>query len=49
MADLLYRSPELAGDVVFGLRALLLLEERFGARLLSCWEQGRTSLLRSLD
>jgi hypothetical protein len=46
LPDLLDRAPELAADVVLGLRASLLLEERFGAHLLACWEQGRSSLLR---
>jgi hypothetical protein len=44
LRDLLARSPQLAGDVVLGLRGLLLLEERFGAHLTACWESGRSSL-----
>jgi len=41
-------EPELAADVIFGARALLHLEARFAARLLSAWEAGETSLRRSL-
>jgi hypothetical protein len=41
-------EPELAGDVVFGARALLHLEDRFARRLLACWKEGETSLRRPL-
>jgi hypothetical protein len=41
-------EPELAADIVFGARALLLLEDRFARHLLSSWEEGRTSLRRPL-
>ncbi|HEX2389427.1 MAG TPA: iron-containing redox enzyme family protein, partial [Solirubrobacterales bacterium] len=37
-------EPDLAADILFGARALLLLEARFADRLLQCWEQGRSSL-----
>lgn len=46
LRDLLARDPHLAGDVVLGLRAASLLEERFGEHLLSCWQDGRSSLRR---
>jgi hypothetical protein len=39
------RSPELAADVVFGLRASLMLEDRFRRRRRR-WEAGRSSLRR---
>jgi hypothetical protein len=42
------REPELAGDIVFGARALLHLEDRFGRRLLGAWEEGATSLRQPL-
>jgi Iron-containing redox enzyme len=42
------QEPELAADVVFGARALLLLEDRFARRLLAAWERGETSLRRPL-
>ncbi|MDX6603368.1 MAG: hypothetical protein QOF13_2570, partial [Solirubrobacterales bacterium] len=41
-------EPELVGDIIFGARALLHLEGRFAARLLSAWEAGETSLRRPL-
>jgi hypothetical protein len=42
------QEPELAGEIVFGARALLHLEDRFGRRLLSAWEEGGTSLRQPL-
>jgi hypothetical protein len=45
LADALAREePELAGDIVFGARALLALEARWGQHLLAAWRAGRTSL-----
>jgi Iron-containing redox enzyme len=40
-------EPELAPDILFGARALLALEARWGAHLLGCWSRGETSLRRS--
>ncbi len=49
LADGLARAePELADDVVFGARALLALEGRWAAHLMSAWERGATSLLEPL-
>ena len=45
IGDLLDREPELAADVVFGVRATEFLEGRFGEHVLSAWRAGRTSLL----
>lgn len=42
------QEPDLAADILFGARALLFLEDRFGGHLLEAWEQGRTSLRRPL-
>ncbi len=42
------QEPELAADILFGARALLLLEDRFARRLLGAWAEGRTSLRRPL-
>jgi hypothetical protein len=42
------QEPELARDILFGARALLDLEDRFGRRLLADWKAGRSSLLRRL-
>ncbi|MFN8218451.1 MAG: iron-containing redox enzyme family protein [Solirubrobacterales bacterium] len=41
-------EPRLAGDVLFGARALLALEALWGGRLLAAWEDGRSSLRRPL-
>jgi Iron-containing redox enzyme len=38
-------EPELGGDILFGLRTLLLLDARFAAHLLGCWERSASSLL----
>jgi len=49
LADGLAREePELADDIVFGARALLALEARWGRHLLEAWRAGRTSLRRPL-
>ncbi|RZQ60214.1 iron-containing redox enzyme family protein [Amycolatopsis suaedae] len=42
--DLLAREPELAADVVFGIQATEVLEQRLGERMLSAWQEGSTSL-----
>jgi hypothetical protein len=42
------QEPELAGDIAFGARALLLLEDRFARRLLAAWHAGESSLLEPL-
>lgn len=44
LADLVAREPELAGDVVFGMRALTLLEDRLGDHLMRSWDAGSSSL-----
>ncbi len=41
-------EPALAGSVVFGARAVKLVEQRLTAHLLDAWREGRTSLLRRL-
>jgi hypothetical protein len=38
------QEPRLAGDILFGARALLTLEARWASRLLGAWEAGETSL-----
>ncbi|MGP4003835.1 iron-containing redox enzyme family protein [Streptomyces sp. 8N706] len=48
VADLLAVSPELAPDVVFGIQATEVLEDRLAAHLLGCWQRGETSLRRPL-
>lgn len=37
-------EPELAGDIIFGARALLYLEDRFARNLLDSWQRGESSL-----
>ena len=39
------QEPDLAGDILFGVRALLLCEKRFVTHILEAWERGETSLL----
>ncbi len=41
-------EPALAGDIVFGARALMLVEDRFSRHLLDAWSAGRSSLLSPL-
>ncbi|GAY09731.1 iron-containing redox enzyme family protein [Pseudonocardia sp. N23] len=48
LAPLLAAEPGLAADVVFGIRASLLLGDRMQDRLLGSWERGESSLLRPL-
>jgi hypothetical protein len=46
LADGLARAePDLAADILFGARALLGLEARWGEHLLGCWRRGESSLL----
>lgn len=47
-AGLAAQEPELASDVVFGARALVVVEERFTRRVLDRWGGGRSSLLGPL-
>ena len=44
VAGLLRAEPALAGDVVFGARALGVVEGHFSAMLRSAWDAGRSSL-----
>jgi hypothetical protein len=41
-------EPGLAADIVFGAKAMMLVEERFGRRLLDAWAAGETALLGDL-
>lgn len=45
LGDLLEREPDLAADVVFGIQATELLENRLGEHLLRNWRAGRSALL----
>jgi hypothetical protein len=42
------QEPELADDILFGARALLLLEDRLARHLLEAWAEGKTSLRQAL-
>jgi hypothetical protein len=44
-AGLVAGEPALADDVVFGARALMLVEDQFARHLLGAWSAGRSSLL----
>jgi hypothetical protein len=44
IGDLVAREPELAADVVMGMRATEILEDRLGSHLLDRWRAGRSSL-----
>jgi hypothetical protein len=44
LRDLLRQEPHLAADVVFGIEAGLLLEDRFGDHVLGAWSAGASSL-----
>jgi hypothetical protein len=41
-------EPQVAGDVLWGARALVLVEARWARHLLAAWEEGRTSLRQVL-
>jgi pyrroloquinoline quinone (PQQ) biosynthesis protein C len=40
------QEPDLAGDILWGARALMVLESRWARALLSAWERGESSLRR---
>jgi hypothetical protein len=44
VGDLLTMEPQLAADVVFGVQATELLEDRLAEHLMSSWRAGTTSL-----
>jgi hypothetical protein len=44
IGDLVAHEPELAADVVMGMRATEILEDRLGTHLLDRWRAGRSSL-----
>jgi Iron-containing redox enzyme len=46
---LAHQDEALAGDIVWGARALSHLDARWGSHVLRCWADGRTSLLRELS
>jgi hypothetical protein len=46
---LVRQEPALAAEILWGARALNLVENRWASHLLSSWQDGRTSLLVELD
>jgi hypothetical protein len=48
VGDLVAREPHLDRDVVFGIRARDLVEERLAAHMMKSWVSGRSSLRRRL-
>ncbi|MGE2735822.1 iron-containing redox enzyme family protein [Mycolicibacterium vaccae] len=49
VGDLVQREPGLDRDVVFGIRAFGLVEDRLAEHLMKCWVDGRSSLRRPLE
>jgi hypothetical protein len=45
---LAHQDEALAGDILWGARALSHLDARWASHVLGCWSDGRTSLLRDL-
>ena len=48
VGDLVAREPHLERDVIFGIRAHLLVEDRLADHLMNSWAAGRSSLRRPL-
>ncbi len=48
VGDMVANEPHLDRDVVFGIRAKDVVEERLAAHLMDCWTAGRSSLRGSL-
>jgi hypothetical protein len=45
---LAHQDAALGADIVWGARALSHLDARWASHVLSCWDEGRTSLLGEL-
>jgi len=48
VGDLVEREPQLECDVVFGIRARDVVEDRLASHLMDCWTTGNSSLRRPL-
>lgn len=48
VGDLIAREPQLEPDVVFGIRACAVVEDRLADVMMASWQAGRTSLRRPL-
>ncbi|GGK32713.1 iron-containing redox enzyme family protein [Nocardia camponoti] len=49
IAEMLNAEPDIARDIVFGVQATNVVEDRFAAYVLSCWRDQRSSLLPALS
>lgn len=49
VGDLVSREPALERDVIFGIRAHELVEDKLADELMRCWTSGSSSLRRPLD
>jgi hypothetical protein len=49
VGDLVAREPQLDRDVVFGMRAFTVVEDRLADTIMASWTQDATSLRRPLD
>jgi hypothetical protein len=49
VGDMVANEPHLERDIVFGIRAKDLVEDRLAAHLMDCWTTGRSSLRRPLN
>lgn len=49
VGEMVANEPQLDRDVVFGIRAKDLVEDRLAAHLMDCWTSGRSSLRGSLS
>jgi hypothetical protein len=48
VGDLVAREPNLEADVIFGIRARDVVEDRLADHLMQCWSAGKSSLRRPL-
>jgi hypothetical protein len=48
VGDMVAREPHLDADVVFGIRAREVVEDRLAAHMMKCWVSGESSLRRPL-
>jgi hypothetical protein len=49
VGDLIAREPHLERDVVFGIKARDVVEDRSAVHVMNCWEAGRSSLRRPIS
>ena len=49
VGELIAQEPHLESDVVFGIRAFNLVEDRLAGHLMTCWQAGESSLRRPVS